>query len=174
MTDNTAKLLLGSDAVLSVDGVYRYELIREWKQFGKRMVFIMLNPSTADASVDDPTIRRCMGYARREGCGGIKVYNLFALRATDPKELAKSADPNGESNYYHVSTALEIAEEWRDIVVAAWGAYPKARRSGVYKLIANHPNVRCLGTTANGSPRHPLYVKGDQPLTEWPPKSREV
>ena len=150
-TDAAYPPISGSDAVISEDGLYRYELVREWQQIGRRMVFIMLNPSTADAALDDPTIRRCMGYARREGCGGIKVYNLFAVRATDPKELLKVADPNGESNYYHVSTALDVAEEWRDIVVAAWGAYPKARRSDVYKLIANHPNTRCLGTTANGS-----------------------
>jgi hypothetical protein len=156
-------------ACISDDGLYRYELIREWEQFGSRMVFIMLNPSTADAAVDDPTIRRCMGFARREGCGGIKVYNLFALRVTRPVHLFDKTiadDPNGVANYGYVSDALDVASEWKDRIVVAWGAFPKASRSDVYNLLCQR-DVLCLGKTADGSPRHPLYVKAGQPLMEW-------
>jgi hypothetical protein len=81
--------------VLSPDGLYRYLLWRTWNPKANTMVWLMLNPSTADAMNDDPTIRRCIGFAQREGCGSIQVLNLYALRATKPKHLFDHPDPEG-------------------------------------------------------------------------------
>lgn len=152
------------DAVLSACGTYRYSLTREWSG-GPRMLFVMLNPSTADASVDDPTIRRCISFARREGMGAIDVVNVFAFRTTSPKVLF-SAGCNivGPDNQEHVRRALARASR----VVVAWGAHPVSA-SPIPAVIAGANQWRwCLGTTRDGSPRHPLYVRDDQPLVLWP------
>lgn len=133
------------------------------------MVFVMLNPSTADAEVDDPTIRRCISFAKREGCGRMSVLNLFALRSTDPKELKKHPKPTGPDNDEYIQAFLNMGRMFPDkyIFVAAWGSH------GVYKdrdyqvrLMFRNAAVllHCLGKTKSGHPRHPLYVKGDTPL----------
>lgn len=159
----------GSNAVISECGTYRYELSRTWDwDSGLPVVgWIMLNPSTADAEVDDPTIRRCVGFARKWGYGGIVVRNLFALRATDPNELRRHADPAGPEN------AAYLAQVVRDaFTVCAWGSHPLARTSGfrlVTQLSALNVDIRCLGVTKDGYPRHPLYVKADaQPIPYAP------
>jgi hypothetical protein len=135
------------------------------------MVWVMLNPSTADACVDDPTIRRCIGFAKREGFDAIDVINLFAYRATKPADLATVADPEGPANAHEWANTLTSPSLF---VVAAWGAH--ARKIGFgwknptyYELTKrqHNGNFKCLGTTADGSPRHPLYVKGDQEFVEW-------
>lgn len=92
-------------AVVSPCTRYRYVLERQWRAAAPAMTLVMLNPSTADASKDDPTITRCIGFALREAYGGIRVLNLFALRATDPGELAKAADPIGPDNDVHLRGA---------------------------------------------------------------------
>jgi hypothetical protein len=157
-----------SSAVISDDGLYRYRLARSWSD-EPPMTFVMLNPSTADAERDDPTIRRCMGFARREGCGGITVVNLFGLRVTRPAHLTDGTiahDPNGFGNTRAVEDALVDAHHHRSPIVVAWGAYKLVRRSSAYSALRSF-ELRCLGTTANGSPRHPLYVRADQPLELW-------
>lgn len=155
-------------AVISDDGLYRYELRRTWGD-GPSMTFAMLNPSTADASLDDPTIRRCMGFARREGCDGIVVVNLFALRVTRPVHLFDGTiadDPNGPDNRDHVFDALDSRT---GPIVCAWGACPLVGRSSVYGMLRKWSVERhCLGTTSLGAPRHPLYTRADQPLEVWP------
>lgn len=159
-------------AVISADGLYRYELTRSWGD-GPRMTFVMLNPSTADAEQDDPTIRRCMGFARREGCGGIVVVNLFALRVTRPVHLFDGTiaeDPEGRENCSHVGEAIRHADD--GFIVAAWGAITPARaqRSFTWRQLRARRFegwLRCLGKTADGSPRHPLYLKSDAPLEVW-------
>lgn len=127
------------------------------------MLWIMLNPSTADASQDDPTIRRCISFAKREGAGGLVVVNLYAFRATDPRQLLTAADPFGPQNastlgYWLYSDRVSVA-------VAAWGAWNKLPRFPVAALAlnANRP-LACLGHTKSGAPRHPLYVAGNTPL----------
>jgi len=155
-------------AVLSKNGRYRYRLDRWWEPESTgtgstRMPFMMLNPSTADAYRDDPTIRRCIGFARREGACGITVVNIGAYRATDPQEWCSAPDPFGPDNTTEVMAAVETA----GYVVAAWGAHPAARTAGAVYLEAFRDagvTVLCLGTTKDGSPRHPLYVRADQPL----------
>ncbi len=156
---------------------YRYTLQRHTGLLEGRGcgLFVMLNPSTADATVDDPTIRRCSGFSRREGWAGFKVVNLYAARATDPAELAKVADPVGPENYKvlvdHVLGAGEMP------VVAAWGATEPPAVHHVREVfrrlvVALGPTVVewwCLGVTTSGAPRHPLYVRKDQPLVRWVP-----
>lgn len=157
-------------AEISPCGQYRYTLTRPATQLHPETgsaVFCMLNPSTADATVDDPTIRRCRGFAERWGCSGITVVNLYALRSKDPAVLWSHADPVGPMNDYWLS---RVARECRD-VVCAWGANARADRvrDAVDLLEAAGAKLLCLGTTAAGHPRHPLYVRGDQTLLPWEP-----
>lgn len=142
---------------------YRYELTRTWGG-GLVLSFVMLNPSTADANIDDATIRRCLAFAKRDSYGGIRVVNLFAYRATEPSVMAQAADPVGPENDAHL---LDLFMTDRPAVVAAWGAGGGLHsRDFVVRRLAHMMGVDllCLGTTQNGSPRHPLYVRGDQPL----------
>lgn len=154
-----ADLFKTSSAVLSPCGRYRYRLDRRWGD-GPTMGFIMLNPSTADADQDDPTIRRCIGFARREGCGALVVANLFAFRATNPISLISAHNPVGPDADDYLLLAI------RDVtgpLVAAWGIWNRDHRANDVKAMIGQHCV-CLGKTRDGSPRHPLYVKGDAPL----------
>lgn len=109
----------GRGALLSEDGRYRYRLWRLWDELAPVMTWVMLNPSTADAEVDDPTIRKCIGFAKQHHYGGIVVVNLFAYRATDPKELGKVKDPVGPENDQHILWACTAPLMLS--VVAGWG-----------------------------------------------------
>jgi hypothetical protein len=125
-----------------------------------------LNPSTADAERDDPTIRKCVGFARTWGFGGVEVVNLFAYRATLPCEMRLAADPIGPTNDSHI---LDVAARCRP-VVAAWGTHGDflGRSRAVLDLLATlGTHVECLGTTRSGHPRHPLYVRYDTPLVPY-------
>jgi hypothetical protein len=159
--DPTTEMVRGAD--ISDDGLYRYRLWRTWSPMPS-LAFIMLNPSTADAEIDDPTIRRCMNFARREGAGGIEVVNLYALRCTKPRHLLDHPDPEGDLNPMAWTETLYSGIE----VVAAWGA--GAEIDGLPPSLALRGfsgAPKCLGTTKNGAPRHPLYVRADQPLEDW-------
>jgi len=158
---------MGKHAVLSDDGLYRYSLLREWEAGKPSMTFVMLNPSTADASVDDPTIRRCIAFARREGCGQLLVFNLYAWRATDPKALARAADPVGEENDVFLRGHFLVKAEFGEPVVAAWGANAGPDRVAQVRALVPGVEFVCLGETKDGHPRHPLYVRGNQPLVPW-------
>ena len=159
---------LDRGAVISEDGLYRYSLWRHWDACADVMVFIMLNPSTADAEVDDPTIRRCVGFAKREGCGGIEVINLYALRATKPRHLLDHPDPEGPSNASVWRVILDYYH--RGPIVAAWGSHihmgglPASRafwEQGMGRML------KCLGITKGGDPKHPLYLAADTPLQRF-------
>lgn len=141
----------GGGATFSTDRRYRYRLWRRWDRSRPVVAFVMLNPSTADARNDDPTIRRCVGFARSWGYGGIEVVNVFAYRASDPRALRAVDDPAGAENGRHIRRAVGRA----DLVVLAWGA--QASGSGLLSL----PRARCLGLTRSGQPRHPLYLRRD-------------
>lgn len=164
----------GKGAWLSDCGLYRYELHRVWTDPQPRqpiMVWIMLNPSTADASRDDATIKRCMSFAKRENCAGMVVVNLFAFRATKPKHLRKALDPVGPFNEGAVCGQLHMAGALGRPVVVAWGAEPIAcTRVPVLRRMAESEGVQlqCLGKTAEGHPRHPVRLSGTQPLEPWP------
>lgn len=157
------------DALLSADGVYRYWLKRTWA-LGPRVCWVMLNPSTADANLDDPTIRRCIGFSKSWGYGSLIVVNLWALRATDPRELLTADDPYGPDN----AEAVELAINGSELMVAAWGTFVarmtrrSARRIEPEAMARDAlVDARCLGRTKSGHPRHPLYVRADQPLEVW-------
>ena len=161
------------EAIFSDDDVYRYVLTRG--DAINPVVWIMLNPSTADAFVDDPTIRRTLGYMRSWGYGGVRILNVFALRATDPKELKKVADPAGPENVKFISETLITARNNQWPVICAWGA------TGNYKGAAdtimeiardNYVPLSCLKLTKGGHPGHPLYLRGDlQPIPFTTPLS---
>jgi hypothetical protein len=157
-----ADTVLSGSASISGCGTYRYELRRHLGGTGI-LVWVMLNPSTADASMDDPTIRRVISFTKREDIGLAVVVNLFALRSPSPKTLRGHADPVGPDNDL-------ILKHWADRgwpIVCAWGAGGGKRATEVLAGPLAEANLYCLGTTKDGSPRHPLYVKGDQPLTPF-------
>lgn len=143
-------------AVFSPCGRYRYRLWRRWAPGGECILWVMLNPSAAGATEDDPTIRRCVGFSKVWGAHAMEVVNLFAWRATDPRELRLSEDPVGPANDEHI--LLASARAFRTIV--AWGADPLAatRARAVYARL-NAPQA--LGLTKAGAPRHPLYLRRD-------------
>ena len=144
-----------SSAILSDCGQYRYRLDRVWDPDKKTVVFLMLNPSTADGNSDDPTIRRCISFAKAWGFGGLTVGNLFALRATNPKELYAHPDPVGPDNDDHL---LKIAQSSMQ-VICAWGTHGalRGRASEVYSRLEFF-DLRALKVTAKGHPGHPLYI----------------
>lgn len=152
--------LLGcATAVLSADGTYRYLLTRR-RADGPAVMFVMLNPSTADAFASDPTLARCVGFARRWGYGGLILGNLYALRSTDPAALAVHPDPVGPENDRVIAENCKAPQ----LVIAAWGASfaHEDRPRDVLRIFAlARRAVACLGVTQGGWPRHPLYVRGD-------------
>lgn len=160
-------------AVLSPCGRYRYALTREWAP-GRRVAWLMLNPSTADASKDDPTIRKCVGFSTRWGFGRLDVVNVAAFRATDPKALyaarRSGVDVVGPDNAEHIERVLRAA----DLVVVAWGAndtsgFPAATDA----YLGGFPRVSCLGRTKNGAPNHPLMLAYATPLDSYPGEARD-
>lgn len=153
---------------------YRYWLERKWG-IAPPQVFVMLNPSTADQVDDDPTIRRCISFAKREGAGGLIVVNLFALRTTDPANLALADDPVGPDNIGAIGEALLIAMAHGRPIVCAWGAHQMAssRVPDIVRRAADFGvKMVCLGVTKDGHPRHPLYVRSATELTSWTPQPR--
>lgn len=148
-----------------IEGLYRYRLWRVWDEGLPTCLFVMLNPSTADADRDDPTIRRCVGFAKAWGYGRLDVVNLYAYRATKPDELWSAGDPIGPRNDVVIADAMLDAIH----VVVAWGANtgPTTARDVAVLRLAPHPrSIVCLGVTRSGQPRHPLYVPAAiEPLT---------
>jgi hypothetical protein len=157
-------LLIMRTAVISPCGLYRYRLTRQWIEFGHTLAFVMLNPSTADANIDDPTIRRCIGFARREGYGGIEVANLYAFRATSPTDLWKSTDPCGPENEHHLMDVARKSFWFGSPIVCAWGSHGGHNNRLIHLMQKQGAELVCLGRTKDGKPRHPLYVRGDQPF----------
>jgi hypothetical protein len=134
---------------------YRYSLWRSWDDTKPRALFIMLNPSTADANEDDPTVRRCIGFARDWKYGSIEVVNLFAYRATDPSELLRAADPIGPKNDTYIQQGLSRSS----LVILAWGTKGtlKGRDREVISAVKSF-EPHCLEKTKDGHPKHPLYT----------------
>lgn len=139
-------------------GRYRYRVWRSWEPALPTVTFIMLNPSTADASHDDPTIRRCLSFARSWGFGRLDVVNLCAYRATSPAVLLAADDPFGPENGQHLLAALTNA----DLVVAAWGNHGRVFTPPPFGRAVHH-----LGLTKLAQPRHPLYVHGETRPLAW-------
>ena len=147
------------NAKISSCGQYRYTLVRG---YAPRLCFVMLNPSTADATKDDPTIRRCLGFAKSQGCRGIEVLNLYALRATNPADLWRHPDPVGPDNDKELFWAAGRYMR----MVAAWGTNAKPDRVAEVRQILSLRGItlQCFGRTKNGSPKHPLYLPANATL----------
>lgn len=156
-----------TDAVFSPDLRYRYRLKRVWDAARPLVLWVMLNPSAADALAVDPTVTRCIGFAKSWGYGGIMVGNAFALRATDPELLYVDADPIGPENDEHLREMAGHA----DRVVVAWGN-PGAhldRGARVLELLRGAAiQPKAFGFTNSGQPKHPLYLPADAELVEVP------
>lgn len=155
-----------SDATISADGLYRYDLRRKVARGRSIILWVMLNPSTADATVDDPTIRRCIQFTKDWGHSILVVVNLFAWRATDPKELKKAFDPVGPLNDKTIKVWMDCA----DRIVVGWGANGSLyHRDEAFREMAQSRMCQlwCLGKTKAGHPRHPLYVRSTQELERW-------
>jgi len=163
-TDRSA--LLRDDrrgATLDSDREYRYRLWRTRDAEGATVAFMMLNPSTADEDDDDPTLRRCINYAKDWGYGRLEVANLFALRATDPSELQNHNAPIGGANDVHLRKVCENAEK----VVAAWGTNGSLLGRGQEVAEMLDTELFALDTTKDGHPVHPLYQPSDAEPEPW-------
>ena len=145
-------------------GMYRYTLHRRWGGAdARRICFCLLNPSTADARVLDPTLTRCVRYAQAWGFGAMEVVNIFALRSPDPRGLREASDPVGPGN----DRAIRRAAGRCEMLVAGWGNAHNVHRSlgaragSVRSLLQGIVEIRCLGVTGAGEPKHPLYLRAD-------------
>jgi hypothetical protein len=147
-----------STATYSDDEAYRYDLIRVWDPEGSRAAFVMLNPSTATEIVNDPTVERCERRARALGFGAFRVVNIFAYRATDPREMRAHPDPVGNPEN---DAAIAEAAAWADVTVCAWGTHGAhlGRGPQVERLLrATGGPLAHLGLSKAGHPKHPLYI----------------
>jgi hypothetical protein len=155
-----------ASAIISPCGRYRYSLTRG-NCDQKPVLFVMLNPSTADALEDDPTIRRCVGFAKSWSYDSIQVVNLFAWRATDPNNLPwKSVEAVGPENDDHINQHAKSA----GLIVCAWGNHvsTSSRASHVIRLLkSSGVPVKCLGRNKSGTPKHPLYLASNTQLEDF-------
>ena len=159
-TDAGDLLEAGSDAIISACGTYRYWLQRYWRHDLPALNFVMLNPSTADASADDPTIRRCIAFARSLGFGRMEVTNLFALRSTDPKGIRQHPAPIGDENDEQIVTSAKVCQ----LTICGWGTkgHYLGRDAEVLRLLRSAGVIpHALRRPKDGHPEHPLYLPGD-------------
>lgn len=150
-----------TSAIIDETGQYRYSLVREWDPDKPRVAFVMLSGSTADAKKDDPTLRRCVGFAKSWGYGSLEVVNLFGYRTTFPQELKRAADPIGPENDKYILAAMRRSKD----VIVAWGTHGtyRGRDKEIIRMLIHTgvPEIKCLEITKEGHPRHPLYVRGN-------------
>jgi len=150
----TNDLTTSSGAIISEDEKYRYALWRTWDKKRDPVMFIMLNPSTADATKNDPTINKCIAYAKRWGYGALIVCNLYALRSRDPKALLSDSDPIGPDCDQWLVTMSKFAA----MKIAAWGN-KSVLQWRVDKVRALVGPLNCLEKSKSGNPKHPLYLR---------------
>lgn len=174
-------------AELSSDGRYRLSLWRRWAATGPTACWVLLNPSTADAEQDDPTLRRCVSFSQAAGCAALELVNLFAYRATSPTALVRAARAGVDVIGPECDAAIAAAAARAAVIVVGWGIVPtglrkltlpdrvRYRHREVFELLGgraltaggSRDRVRCLGHTTGGWPRHPLYVPGDRQLAPF-------
>lgn len=155
-----------STAVYSPCEKYRYLLTRIWDPEGRKVLFVMLNPSTATEIQNDPTVERCERRARALGYGAFRVTNIFAFRATDPKVMRAEPDPNGPEN----DASITDSTSWADTIICAWGTHGEhmGRGPDVEQLLrkTGHPLYH-LGLSKAGHPKHPLYISYEKQPELW-------
>jgi len=162
-----------SEAVYSTCLRYRYTLTRTWDGDGPRLLWVMLNPSTATERLNDPTIERCERRTRALGYGAMRIVNLFAWRATRPADLRAAADPEGPAN----ARALTAGARWADAALCAWGTHGARGGAGaaaIGRLAATGTPLLTLGLTKDGHPRHPLYVAYAEAPRPWHPDQKRA
>lgn len=157
-----------SDAILSEDLKYRYKLSRNWDPSTWGMLIIMLNPSTADANKDDPTIRSCMRLARAHGFGGITVLNLFAYRTPSPEVLEREGWDEGPNNDKYIAEAMAVCREHKQVPLVAWGSKAPTERVEKFLEQASGVDLMCWRVNRDGNPGHPLYAPKNAELLDWP------
>jgi hypothetical protein len=151
-----------------IDGPYRYSLWREWDPQCPRLLWVLLNPSTADASSDDPTLRRRLAFTHSWSFGSLEMVNLYAWRSSTPRELARIENPVGDENDRYIREAAMRAAK----IVVAWGAHRTLHGRDSAVITQFCQPLWCLGTTREGHPRHPLYTKGNTALCPFPASAR--
>ncbi|WP_316779678.1 DUF1643 domain-containing protein [Streptomyces sasae] len=161
-------------AVLSDCGTYRYLLVREWAENGRTAVFVLLNPSTADADRNDATTRRCINYAQDWGCSSMWIVNLYAFRARHPADLWTTDDPVGPLNDRYLRAAAATAADSGGPLVAGWGTEARADRIGAVLSIPGLEMPGALTTTQAGQPHHPLRLDGALTPKPWTPPGTPV
>lgn len=164
MNDFTSKIDTPSGATLSVDAKKRYRLWRIWDKHKPCVLFIMLNPSTANALDNDKTVVRCANFAKDWGFGGMMIGNLYAIRTSKPEELFKcqgleEPDPENDLN-------IETMKEQCQTIVYAWGVHGRQFDAGDNFILKN-PGGFYIDKTNTGIPKHPLFIKGDEKLKPW-------
>lgn len=147
---------LKSGAVFSDCREYRYVLWRIWDDHAPKVMFIGLNPSTADEKDDDPTIRRCIGFAKSWGFGGIYMLNIFAYKAARPEKLKKAVDPAGSENDLYLARYAEKSS----LIIGAWGNHGNYLNRGS-EVMKKFPGMHILKMTKQNQPAHPLYLRAD-------------
>ena len=155
-----------SGAVFSPCNKHRYQLWRIWDESKPNVLFIMLNPSTADTTEDDPTIRRCIGFTKSWGYGGLMVGNLFSYRSTDPKNLKLNQDEVLDRKHADINNRHILKMWWKcDLTVCAWGNPPIETKS-IFPL-EGMKQLHYLELTKCGNPKHPLYLRKDLKPTPY-------
>ncbi len=160
--DTFAELDTPSGAVFSAKRTFRYALWRNWDSSRPKIVFVGLNPSTADEDQDDPTIRRCISFAHTWGYGGVLVGNLFAFRATRPADLKKAPMPIGRDNNKWLDSMIVVSGR----VLACWGNHG-SHLSQDRLFVDRYPDLYCLAVNSTGAPVHPLYQPGSSMPSEY-------
>ena len=145
---------MNADAILSADRNYRYVLSRIWDEKKAMVVFIGLNPSIADENIDDPTIIRCINFAKSWGYGGLFMLNLFAFRATKPSDMFNQVDPIGIENDKYIEEYSNKADK----VICAWGNHGRYMQRS-QDILNQIDNAYYLKLNKSGEPAHPLYLK---------------
>lgn len=168
--DVAVEYVAGSSAEFSDCGRFRYTLRRRWEAVGEEIAFIGLNPSTADAEKNDPTVTRCIGYAKRWGFAGMWMLNLFSWRSTDPQQLYERHKARleiiGKGNDQAIARVCASAKR----IVCAWGSHGALQDRGeiLLRTVLRQHELHCLGITKDGHPRHPLYLRSDARPIRYP------
>jgi len=156
-----------STAIYSPCERYRYALTRVWDKGGDKVLFVMLNPSTATEVQNDPTVERCERRSRALGFGSFRVCNIFAWRATDPRDMRAQPDPVGPGN----DAAISLGCDWADTIICAWGTHGAHLERGAkveHLMRATGQPLLHLGLSKAGHPKHPLYISYAQQPEPWP------
>lgn len=160
---------LESTAIISQDTRYRYALTRVWQEGENRVLFVLLNPSTADATKEDTTLRQCVFFAKREGFQSLEMVNLFAFRSTKPSALKQDYTLSiGPENDRHIQRAATLAKK----IIVSWGDFNSmGRDQAVLRILRQYGDLYCLGVTKYGHPKHPCRLAHNVPVQLYMRKS---